>query len=79
MSKNIKRERFTKVATNRVQRIIDCLNLLQNCANRRNYEYDEDDVNHMFEEISKVLKETKAVYSNELSKGNGKSGFTFNK
>ena len=79
MNKNIKRERFTKVATNRVQRIIDCLNLLQNCANRRNYEYDEDDVNHMFEEISKALKDAKAVYANELSKGNGKSGFTFKK
>lgn len=79
MEVNTRRKRFTKVATNRVQKIIDYLNLLQNCSNRRNYEYDEDDVNHMFEEITKVLKETKAVYSNELSKGNGKSGFTFNK
>lgn len=79
MEVNSRRKRFTKVATNRVQKIIDYLNLLQNCSNRRNYEYDEDDVNHMFDEITKVLKETKAVYSNELSKGNGKSGFTFNK
>lgn len=79
MVENPRRKRFTKVATNRVQKIIDYLNLLQNCSNRRNYEYDEEDVNHMFEEISKALKEAKAVYANELSKGNGKSGFTFNK
>lgn len=79
MEENSRRKRFTKVATNRVQKIIDYLNLLQNCSNRRNYEYDEDDVNHMFEEISKALKDAKAVYANELSKGNGKSGFTFNK
>ena len=79
MAENSRRNRFTKVATNRVQKIIDYLNLLQNCSNRRNYEYDEDDVNHMFEEISKALKDAKAVYANELSKGNGKSGFTFNK
>ena len=79
MKDNIRRERFTKVASNRVQKIIDYLNLLQNCSNRRNYEYDEEDVNHMFEEISKALKEAKAVFANELSKGNGKSGFTFNK
>ena len=79
MVENFKRKRFTKVATNRVQKIIDYLNLLKNCSNRRNYEYDEEDVNHMFEEITKALKETKAVYANELSKGNGKSGFTFNK
>ena len=79
MAENSRRNRFTKVATNRVQKIIDYLNLLQNCSNRRNYEYDEEDVNHMFEEISKALKDAKAVYANELSKGNGKSGFTFNK
>lgn len=79
MEENNRRSRFTKVASNRVQKIIDYLNLLQNCSNRRNYEYDEEDVNHMFEEISKVLKEAKAVFANELSRGNGKSGFTFNK
>lgn len=79
MQENSRRIRFTKVACKRVQKIIDYLNLLQNCSNRRNYEYDEDDVNHMFEEITKVLRETKAVYSNELGKVNGKSEFTFNK
>ena len=79
MEENSRRKRFKKVAANRVQRIIDSLSLLQNCSNRRNYEYDAEDVNHMFEEISKALKDAKAVYANELSKGNGKSGFSFNK
>ena len=79
MADNSRRVRFTKVATNRVQKIIDYLNLLQNCSNRRNYEYDEEDVNHMFEEISKALKDAKAVFTNELNRGNGKSSFTFNK
>ena len=77
MAENSRRKRFTKVATNRVQKIIDYLNLLQNCSNRRNYEYDEEDVNHMFEEISKALKDAKSVYANELKKGNGKSEFSF--
>jgi hypothetical protein len=31
----------------------------------------------MFEEISKALKDAKAVYANELSKGSGKSDFSF--
>ena len=77
MEENLRRKRFTKVATNRVQKIIDYLNLLQNCSNRRNYEYDEEDVSHMFEEISKALREAKAVYVNELSKGNNKPDFSF--
>lgn len=79
MAVTTKRKRFTKVATNRVQKIIDYLNLLQNCSNRNNYEYDEEDVNHMFEEISKALRESKAVYANELNKASGKGGFSFKK
>lgn len=79
MDESTKRKRFTKVATNRVQKIIDYLALLQNCSNRNNYEYDEDDVNHMFDEISKALRESKAVYTNEMNKASGKGGFSFNK
>lgn len=79
MAETTRRERFTKVATNRVQKIIDYLALLQNCSNRNNYEYDEEDVNHMFEEITKALRESKAVYANELTKASGKGGFSFKK
>ena len=79
MAESTKRKRFTKVATNRVQKIIDYLTLLQNCSNRNNYEYDEEDVNHMFDEISKALRDVKTVYTNELNKTTGKAGFSFNK
>lgn len=72
-----KRERFTKVAAIRVQRIISTLELLQNCSNRNNYEYDEEDVNHMFDEISKALRDARNVYINELGKKNNKEGFSF--
>lgn len=76
MAKSEKRQRFEKVASNRVQRVLDTLSLLQNCSNRNNYEYDEHDVDRMFSEITKKLKETKAVYTNELTKTE-KHGFTF--
>lgn len=76
MEPTSKRLRFEKVAGNRVQKVIDFLTLLQNCANRNNYEYTEVDVEHMFIEISKTLKETRAKYTAELNKSN-KSGFKF--
>ena len=79
MVETTKCKRFTKVATNRVQIIIDYLTLLQNCSNRNNYEYVEEDVNHMFDEISKGIPEAKAVYINEMNKAIGKGGFSFNK
>jgi hypothetical protein len=76
MTNSIKRQRFEKVAGNRVRKIIDTLDLLQNCSNRNNYEYDESDVEHMFSELAKVLKDTKTAFINELNKTN-KSSFNF--
>ena len=39
MSKSIQRQRFEKVASKRVQNIIDSLNSLSKCSNNYNYEY----------------------------------------
>ncbi len=76
MEKSKKRERFEKVAGNRVQRVLDTLQLLKNCSNRNNYEYSDSDVEQMFSEISRVMKESRAAYTSELHKVN-KQGFTF--
>lgn len=73
-----RRERFEKVASNRVQKIIDYLNLLGNCANKNNYEYTEKDVELMFKEINRTLKETRILYDKELNKTT-KGEFTFEK
>jgi hypothetical protein len=73
---NIKRERFEKVASNRVQKIIDFLGLLGNCANKNNYDYAEKDVEQMFKEINRALKESKLSYDKQLNKTN-KGGFKF--
>ncbi len=71
-----RRERFEKVASNRVQKILDYLNLLGNCANKNNYEFTDKDVELMFKEINRAVKETKVLYDKEINKTN-KSGFKF--
>jgi len=76
MFKTEKRKRFEKVAGNRVQKILDTLALLQNCSNRNNYEYSESDVEQMFFEISKALKDARSAYVSELNKVR-KKGFSF--
>ena len=76
MAEISKRERFTKVASNRVQNVLHYLDLLKNCANKSNYEYTQEDVDKMFSEITKALKDVKAVYANEQNKQNNK-GFSF--
>ena len=76
MADSTKRSRFTKVASTRVSKILNYLTLLQNCANRNNYEYSESDVDQMFSEISKALKDSRAAYVSELHKAK-KQGLTF--
>ncbi len=73
---SFKRLRFEKVASKRVQKIIDLLRLLGNCSNRNNYEYSEKDVELMFREINKILKETKVLYDKNLNKSSS-GGFKF--
>ena len=76
MAKSEKRERFEKVASKRVQRVLDTLELIQNCSNRNNYEYSQSDVDRMFSEISKALKDAQAAYNKELNKTK-RQDFTF--
>jgi hypothetical protein len=73
---SLKRLRFEKVASKRVQKTIDLLRLLGNCSNKNNYEYTEKDVELMFREINKILKETKVLYDKNLNKSSN-GGFKF--
>lgn len=57
-----KRERFKKVAGNRVQRLLDTFALLSNCSNRNNYEYTEEDVKLMFTELEKALRQSQEMF-----------------
>lgn len=76
MEKSEKRIRFEKVASSRVQRVLDTLQLIQNCSNRNNYEYDAADVDRMFSEINKAVKNARATYIKELDRTK-KQGFSF--
>ena len=46
-----KRERFVRIAEHRVNKILNDLDLLSKCSNRRNYTYDDKDVRRIFSEI----------------------------
>ena len=57
-----KRERFIKIVERRVNRIVDYLDLLGNCSNRKNYEYTDADVRKIFNEIEKKLRDVKLQF-----------------
>lgn len=57
-----KKERFKRVAEGRTNKIIDQIRLLGNCANKSNYEYNDDDVRKIFTAIENELKKTRSKY-----------------
>ncbi len=73
--KSEKRERFERVASKRVEKILHYLDLLGNCANRSNYEYTKEDVNKMFREIQNHLNFIKKKFEIELNKDNQRFKF----
>jgi hypothetical protein len=63
-----KRKRFIKIAESRVNRILNNLDSLGKCSNKRNYEYSENDVQKIFREIERKMKETKFLFGNGKNK-----------
>ena len=42
--KNVRRDRFIRIAEYRVNKILDCLDNLGKCSNKRNYAYSGNEV-----------------------------------
>ena len=56
------RDRFKRLGTLRTNAVIRRLKVLGNCANRNIYEYDENDIDKIFSEIERRVKEAKAKF-----------------
>ena len=76
MEKSKRRERFEKVASNRVQNILKTLDSLEKCSNKNNYDYTEDDIRKMEKAIREKFSDIMKSFSNELNKGS-KTEFKF--
>jgi len=61
-TKSEKRERFKRLAVYRTNEILRRLKVLGNCANRSAYDYSEEDINKIFSEIERRIKEVKAKF-----------------
>jgi light-regulated signal transduction histidine kinase (bacteriophytochrome) len=70
-----KRKRFNTVASRRVQRVLDSMDNLAKCANRRNYDYTDDETKKMLRVINDKFTLLKAAFSS--SSKTGKQTFEF--
>jgi len=59
---DVKRERFRRLAVYRTNEVLKKLKILGNCANRSAYSYGEDEINKIFSEIDRRVRETKAKF-----------------
>lgn len=57
-----KRERFKRLAAQRTNSVLQRLKVLGNCANRNAYDYTEAEVNKIFSEIERAVRETKPKF-----------------
>jgi hypothetical protein len=57
-----KRDRFKHLATLRTNAVLHRLKVLGNCSNRQLYDYDEKEVDKIFAEIDKKVKEVKSKF-----------------
>ncbi len=60
--KETPQERFKRLGTLRTNTVLRRLKVLGNCANRQAYQYSEEDVDKIFSEIERRLKEVKAKF-----------------
>lgn len=67
-NKNEKKERFKRVAGNRVSKTLQDIRSLSKCSNRNNYEYSEQDVSKMLKAIRDELKIMETLYRRNLNK-----------
>ena len=56
------RERFKRLASLRTNAVLKRLKILGNCSNRHFYEYEEDEIERIFSEIDRRVKEMKAKF-----------------
>ena len=65
MATETKKERFLRIADARKTKILDTIRLLENCSNKSNYDYSQDEVNELFSELTEALENAKAKFSTD--------------
>lgn len=58
-----RRSNFKRLATTRTNEVLRRLKILANCSNRSHYDYTEEEINKIFSEIEKKVREAKAKFT----------------
>lgn len=61
-------QRFRRLASQRTNNILKAINILGNCSNKSTYSYTDEEVNRIFSELEKKLRETKSLFRSNKNK-----------
>ena len=67
---NLKKNRFRRVASRRVEKILNDIKSLSKCSNKNNYEFTEDDINKMLKAIKNEIKVLETLFKKNLNDDN---------
>ena len=70
-----KKDRFKRVASRRVENILNDIKSLSKCSNNNNYEYTEADVNKMLKAIKDEIKVLETLFKKNLKDDNSTFNF----
>ena len=66
-----KREKFVRLAENRVNKALKELSLIGNLSNKSAYEYTDDDVRKIFRALQEGIEKSKQRFSDATSQSRG--------
>ena len=58
-----RRDNFKRLGAKRTNELLRRIKILGNCGNRSHYDYTEEEVNKIFSEVEKKIREAKAKFS----------------
>lgn len=65
-----KHDKFVRLAEKRTNNAIKQLELIGNLANKRNYDYSEEEVNEIFKALNNAMKASKQKFEAEINTSN---------
>ncbi len=65
MKEETKREKFIRLAENRVNSTIKEINLIGNLANKSNYEYSKEDVDKIIKTLKKSVSDLESKFTSK--------------
>ena len=74
MAAETKKERFERISLSRRDKVLDAVRLLENCSNKSNYEYTQEEIDEIFSDIEDAVAEAKARFKGNI-KHNGIKNF----